>query len=292
MSLYITSLNSGSNGNCYYVGNNSEAILVDAGLSCRETEARMCRLGLSMSKVKAIFISHEHSDHIKGVPVLAKKYQLPVYITAATLKNGGLRIEKQLITAFLANEPVTIGELTITAFTKLHDAAEPHSFIVASPEITIGVFTDIGAPCENLIHHFRQCHAAFLEANYDETMLEQGRYPYYLKTRIRGGNGHLSNTQALELFKTHRPSFMSHLLLAHLSKDNNSPSLVEELFNQHAGGVKIIIASRFNETPVYQILSPDPAFLNRVNEQPSAAYAHQKPVKPPPSRVPQQTSLF
>lgn len=289
MSLYITSLNSGSNGNCYYVGNESEAILVDAGLSCRETEARMSRLGLSLSKVRAIFISHEHSDHIKGVPVLAKKYQLPVYITAATLKNGRLRIEKQLITAFRANEPVIIGGLTITAFTKLHDAAEPHSFTIASREITIGVFTDIGAPCENLVHHFRQCHAAFLEANYDETMLEEGRYPYYLKTRIRGGNGHLSNTQALELFKAHRPSFMSHLLLSHLSKDNNSPSLVEDLFNQHAEGVKIIIASRFNETPVYHIPAPDPSSLGRVND---LAYKNQKPAKNLPTRIPQQSSLF
>jgi len=89
MSLYITSLNSGSNGNCYYVGNEHEAVLIDVGISCRETETRMKRLGLSMHKVKAIFVSHEHSDHIRGIAVLAKKYRLPVYITPLTLKNGG-----------------------------------------------------------------------------------------------------------------------------------------------------------------------------------------------------------
>src|ERR1700709_624617 len=94
MSLFITSLNSGSNGNCYYIGNEQEAILVDAGISCRETEKRMLRLGLSMNKVKAIFISHEHSDHINGVTVLAKKYQLPVYITQPTLIGGKLNIEQ------------------------------------------------------------------------------------------------------------------------------------------------------------------------------------------------------
>src|SRR4051812_7057297 len=94
MSLYITSLNSGSNGNCYYVGNAHEAVLIDVGISCRETETRMNRLGLSMKKVKAIFVSHEHSDHIRGITVLAKKYDLPIYITQQTLISGGLFLDK------------------------------------------------------------------------------------------------------------------------------------------------------------------------------------------------------
>jgi phosphoribosyl 1,2-cyclic phosphodiesterase len=94
MSLFICSLNSGSNGNCYYIGNEDEAILVDAGISCRETEKRMKRLGLQMSKLKAIFISHEHGDHISGLPVLSRKYQLPVYITAATQRFESLSSEK------------------------------------------------------------------------------------------------------------------------------------------------------------------------------------------------------
>src|ERR1700712_5124167 len=168
MSLFITSLNSGSNGNCYYIGNEREAILVDAGISCRETEARMKRLGLSMNKVKAIFISHEHSDHIRGITVLAKKYKLPVYITPLTLQHGGLILNDGLVSEFIADEPVHIGGLAVTAFSKLHDAAHPHSFTVACGNIKVGVFTDIGAVCENLVHHFQQCHAAFLETNYDE----------------------------------------------------------------------------------------------------------------------------
>src|ERR1700710_143195 len=111
MSLFVASLNSGSNGNCYYVGSEREAILVDAGISCRETETRMARLGLSMRKVKAIFVSHEHSDHIRGITVLAKKYQLPVYITQATLLHGGLRLDEHLVSSFLADEPIRIGNL-------------------------------------------------------------------------------------------------------------------------------------------------------------------------------------
>jgi phosphoribosyl 1,2-cyclic phosphodiesterase len=259
MSLFITSLNSGSNGNCYYIGNDSEAVLVDAGISCRETEKRMSRLGLTMTKVKAIFISHEHIDHIRGVTVLAKKYRLPVYITNSTLTHGGLVLDEQLVMSFNAYEPVQVGALSITAFPKHHDASEPHSFIVAGNTVTIGVFTDIGAPCEHVIHHFQQCHAAFLEANYDEEMLDKGRYPFYLKKRIRGGKGHLSNAQALEIFNNYRPVFMSHLLLSHLSRDNNSPALVQDLFDQHANGTEIIVASRFQETAVYRIVSKSSA---------------------------------
>lgn len=253
MSLFITSLNSGSNGNCYYIGNEEEAVLVDAGISCRETERRMHRLGLSMQKVKAIFVSHEHTDHIRGIPVLSKKYRLPVYITDGTLSYSGMQLQQVL--PFQAFQPVTIGQLNITAFPKHHDASDPHSFIITCnhTDTRIGVFTDIGLPCEQLVHHFRLCHAAFLETNYDETMLEQGRYPYFLKNRIRGGKGHLSNTQALELFKAHRPPHMSHLLLSHLSKDNNSPDLVHSLFTQHANGTEIVVASRYEATQVFHI---------------------------------------
>jgi phosphoribosyl 1,2-cyclic phosphodiesterase len=253
MSLFISSLNSGSNGNCYYIGNNREAILVDAGISCREIEKRMKRLELPMQNVKAIFISHEHSDHIRGLSIFSKKYQLPVYITENTLNQGRIALEKHLVNSFKAHEPVALGGLSITAFPKFHDASDPYSFIVNCNEVKVGIFTDIGAPCKHLVHYFKQCHAAFLEANYDEAMLENGDYPYHLKKRIRGGNGHLSNKQALELFTQHKPGFMSHLLLSHLSKNNNCPNLVQELFNSHANGVKMIVASRFEETPVYHI---------------------------------------
>ncbi|PUZ22471.1 Phosphoribosyl 1,2-cyclic phosphodiesterase [Chitinophaga costaii] len=253
MSLFITSLNSGSNGNCYYIGNQEEAILVDVGISCRETEKRMQRLGLSMKTVKAIFVSHEHSDHITGIPVLSRKYQLPVYITAGTLHQGGLELAAERVHSFSAHVPVQIGALQVTAFPKLHDAADPHSFIVRNQEVTIGIFTDIGQPCAQLTAYFKMCHAAFLEANYDENMLLNGRYPWMLKNRIRGGRGHLSNAQALSLFCEHKPPFMSHLLLAHLSKDNNDPSLVEQLFRPHARGTEIVVASRYAATALYYI---------------------------------------
>lgn len=290
MSLYITSLNSGSNGNCYYIGNDEEAIFVDAGISCRETEKRMMRLGLEMKKVKAIFISHEHGDHIAGLPVLAKKYQLPVYITSGTLEEGRLQLNAEQVTSFEAYKPVQIGGLSVTAFPKFHDAADPHSFVVSSSSVRVGVFTDIGKPCDHLITHFQHCHAAFLETNYDEDMLMNGRYPPMLKNRIRGGHGHLSNMQALELFKKYRPSFMSHLLLSHLSKDNNNPQLVKGLFEQHTRSTSIIVASRFAETELYHIKSSgeELSAIARPVERLVTVVA----AKTPPTPRQQQLSLF
>jgi phosphoribosyl 1,2-cyclic phosphodiesterase len=266
MSLFISSINSGSNGNCYYVGNQHEAVLIDAGISCREIKKRMNRLGLSIERVKAVIVSHEHSDHIRGIETLTRKYQIPVYITNETLKHSGLFIDRQLVKSFKANEPIVIGRLTIHPFPKHHDASDPFSFIISCNGIQVGVFTDIGTPCENVIHHFKQCHAAFLEANYDEKMLEEGGYPIYLKQRIRGDKGHLSNKQALELFLSYRPTFMSHLLLSHLSENNNCPSIVAELFNAHAGDTKIIVASRYEESAIYQVASSDQRRIPRQQE--------------------------
>lgn len=258
--LQVASLNSGSNGNCYYIGNHTDAVLIDAGISCRETEKRLKRLDLDIRIIKAIFISHEHADHVMGVVKLSRKYSLPVYVTPATLRFGKLDIEPLLVRHFRALENISVGSLTIKPFTKFHDAGDPHSFVVSGPDaihstkfITVGVFTDIGVPCEQVIRHFEQCHAAFLETNYDDEMLENGNYPLALKNRIRSDQGHLSNTQALQLFTNYRPSFMSHLFLSHLSQHNNKPSLAEELFNQHAGNTKIVIASRHRETALFAI---------------------------------------
>jgi phosphoribosyl 1,2-cyclic phosphodiesterase len=253
MSVFISALASGSNGNCYYVGNRTEAVLIDAGISCREVEKRMARLKLPIQNVKALFVSHEHTDHTNGVAAIAKKYNLPIYLTAGTLRHSGLRLASDVAVTISDNKPVTIGSFSILSFSKAHDAAEPHSFVVSCNGVTVGVFTDIGTPCARLIRYFSECHAAFLEANYDGTMLLQGSYPAHLKARIRGGNGHLSNTQALELFKKHRPAHMSHLVLSHLSKNNNCPKLVSSLFTQHARGTEIVVASRYQETPVYAV---------------------------------------
>ncbi|MCU0419978.1 MAG: MBL fold metallo-hydrolase [Cyclobacteriaceae bacterium] len=250
MGLRVASLNSGSNGNCYYIGNNTDAVLIDAGISCRETERRLKRLELSIKKVKGIFITHEHNDHILGLHKLCKRHQLPVYITQATRKNFSLEWDEGIAIDFAAYRPISVGTLTVTALPKFHDAADAHSFLVSDGAVTVGVFTDMGRVCPDLIKNFSQCHAAILESNYDEEMLETGAYPLPLKNRIRGGWGHISNRQALQLFMQHRPVFMTHLFLAHLSKNNNRPELVEELFGRVAGHTKIMVASRHQESEI------------------------------------------
>ncbi|MEQ1675331.1 MAG: MBL fold metallo-hydrolase [Chitinophagaceae bacterium] len=251
MSLYISSLNSGSNANCYYIGNDTEAVLVDAGLSCRETEKRMKQLGLSMEKVKAIFVTHEHSDHITGVPGLSKKFQLPVYITPVTLEHSNIPLQPELVRSFKHGRPVTIGNLFVMPFRKKHDGKDPHSFMISGNGINVGVITDIGFACKQVIKYFSQCHAVILESNYCDDMLRNGGYPIYLQKRISSDEGHLSNAQAVELFRHYRSDTLQLLILGHLSKNNNKPELVSQLFTPHAGTTRIVIASRYEASQVF-----------------------------------------
>ncbi len=256
MPLFISSIASGSNGNCYYIGNGREAVLIDAGISCREVEKRMARQGLSMQQVKAIFVSHEHTDHVRGLSVLANKYQLPVFLTHGTRRSCRLAIPERLLHPLADLQTTMVGELEVMSFRKYHDAAEPHSFLVRDADYTVGVFTDIGRVCERMVDFFGQCDAVFLESNYDMDMLMRGKYPFFLKNRIRGGYGHLSNAEALELFRHHRSPRLTHLLLAHLSRDNNDPELVHDLFAEYRGDTEIVVAGRHAETAVYALGKP------------------------------------
>ena len=280
MSLFVASLNSGSNGNCYYLGNEEEGVLIDVGISCREVEKRLKRLDIPVSRIKAVFITHEHNDHIHGVPAFTKKHKLPVFTTEGTILYGNLgnEIERERINVFRPYQSVKIGNISVTAFPITHDANDPHNFIVASDSVTVGIFTDIGFPCYHVTQHFAQCHAAFLESNYDEHMLEFGSYPYQLKNRIRGGKGHLSNRQALKLFLDHRPAFMTHLFLSHLSQNNNSPDIVEEVFSGVAHSTHIAVMSRERESSLYLI-------ENNLG-------LHSKAIRPPVHFLEVQLSLF
>ncbi len=270
MSLFFCSLNSGSNGNCYYVGNHSDAVLVDIGLSCKETELRLQRLGLTAERIRGIFISHEHIDHIKGVQVFAKRYQIPVYCNPATLRHSGLKVPEHLLRLLHDESPVELGNLRIYPFAKQHDAAEPISFTIEFSGARVAVITDIGHVCKNVLQHFSNCHAAILEANYEEEMLFNGHYPAALKKRISGKKGHLSNADALELFVKHRSPTMSHLVLAHLSKENNHPELLRQHFAAFTDTITFDIASRYEESKLYELSLPVkalPILTKKVNKQ-------------------------
>ncbi|RYZ18727.1 MAG: MBL fold metallo-hydrolase [Chitinophagaceae bacterium] len=254
MALDVCSLNSGSNGNCYYIGNGTEAVLVDAGLSCRETERRMLSRNLDIKKVKGILISHEHTDHIKGIERLSARHNIPVYLTQKTLRYSRLQLSSELVQTFSHGVECNIGSFTITPFKKFHDAIDPHSFLVSCYNVTIGVFTDIGKCCGEVESNFSKCHAVFLESNYDEEMLHNGSYPYHLKKRISGGFGHLSNVQAVELFTKYRSPYLTHVFLSHLSRENNCPDTALNTFLPHCKQTKVVVASRDMPSDVFNIL--------------------------------------
>ncbi len=228
--IEICALASGSNGNCYYIGNNEDAVLIDAGLSFKQILKRMEAKALDPKKIRAVFISHEHGDHVRGVRVLGKKLDIPVYMTNGTYAASFRTWKPVSYIAIENNIPVGMGLFKVYPILKNHDAAEPTSFRVEHRGYSIGVFTDIGTPCDNVKQHLKQCHALFLETNYDPQLLKEGPYPYYLKVRIDSAVGHLSNIQAFELLKEHAHPDLQCVFLSHLSAENNRPELAYNQF--------------------------------------------------------------
>lgn len=253
--IQYCALASGSNGNCYYVAKEDTAILVDAGINSKHIHLRMASLGIMPSLIKAIFITHEHTDHIQGLSVFAKKYQIPVFITEGSLKGSRLNLPDHLVRLILPHEVVQIGPLTIYGIPKYHDAKEPCSFMVSDGEVNIAVLTDLGRVCDNVKVAIRHADVLMLESNYDEEMLQNGRYSYYLKNRIRSGWGHISNAMSLAAFLENRSQRLKHLILGHLSGENNRIELVHETFAPHCEGIKLSIANRYEHTPMYTLQS-------------------------------------
>lgn len=240
-------LASGSNGNCYYIENNNEAVLIDAGISSKQILKRMNEKNINLSKIKALFITHEHSDHIRGVNVFSKKTKIPIFINRNTYVNSKINLSSDLINIIDSDSTTKVGNLVIKSFRKSHDGVEPVSFIVKYKSKVVSVLTDIGKPCENVEKAVNQSDIIFLETNYDHKMLEEGNYPYFLKQRILGVNGHLSNDDAFELVSNNSSSNLKYLILSHLSENHNDPSLVFDKFgdlNRKFPSLNIIITKR------------------------------------------------
>ncbi|TAJ05771.1 MBL fold metallo-hydrolase [Marinilabiliaceae bacterium JC017] len=249
----ICALASGSNGNCYYIGNKDEAILIDAGISRRQVLKRMKLVGLDINKVKAVFISHEHSDHMKGVRVLSNLHQVAAYFTRETKNKCRRDHLPDKVNFFNPGEVVHIGGIAIHSFSKQHDAVDPCSFRVEVNDLQIGVMTDIGAPCDNVRQHLAMCDAVFLESNYDERLLMEGPYPYYLKQRVASEKGHLSNDQAVELIRSTANGKLKTIFLSHISGDNNRPDIALKAFEPVADKYEVIATSRLAPSEVYRM---------------------------------------
>jgi phosphoribosyl 1,2-cyclic phosphodiesterase len=261
--LTLCAIASGSNGNCYYIGNSREAILIDAGISARQTIMRMQKRDIDPDSIIAIFISHEHNDHICGARVLSKKLNIPVYITSRTFTAAYPNHKPAAPRFFIPNNEIKIGSFHVIPFSKNHDAAEPCSFRIENNGMQVGVFTDIGSACENVISNLKQCDALFLESNYDEKMLWEGRYPWPLKKRIASDHGHLSNDQAFELIMKHSDGKLKKIFLSHLSAENNTKEKAIARFQKLDNIVDIHMTSRHSAGEVIKISH---------NEQPRMNY--------------------
>jgi phosphoribosyl 1,2-cyclic phosphodiesterase len=222
----FASLGSGSRGNGTLVQSGETLVLVDCGFSLRETESRLQRLGVGGEDIDAVLVTHEHTDHCSGVARLSRKYQLPVYLTRGTWASG--RCERVAdVQYFHSDSPFTIGSLTVAPVAVPHDAREPCQFVFRSGDKCLGLLTDLGSVTPAVTGHYRECQALLLECNHDPDMLWQGAYPMPLKKRVGGDWGHLNNHQAAELLTQLQADLLQHLVIAHISEQNNSRERVE-----------------------------------------------------------------
>lgn len=223
-SLSVCVLASGSKGNAIYISDGLTSILVDAGLSGIEIERRLKSKGLCPEDLDAILVSHEHNDHIQGVGILSRRFDLPVYINRKTIEASSSYIGNiQNIVNFDTGLPFAINNLKIHPFSISHDAEDPAGFTICLNNTKIGIATDLGIATAMVKEHLKGCALLILEANHDPDMLQNGPYPWPLKQRIKDRTGHLSNEDSKNLLHEVQHDRLKHVILAHMSETNNTP---------------------------------------------------------------------
>ncbi len=232
MSMELFSIASGSSGNCICVGNDTHHVMVDAGISGKRIEQGMNTYGYTTADMDAILVTHEHCDHIQGLGVVSRKYHLPIYATKGTIEQikykHGDGIDPGLFHEITPEVDFTIGDLLIHPMHVSHDAADPVAYKFISGDKQIAVLTDLGVYDDYIVEQVQGLDAILLESNYDLRMLETGSYTYPLKQRIWGDYGHLSNVNSGQLLGQILHDDMKHVLLGHLSKENNMPEIAYE----------------------------------------------------------------
>ena len=224
--MRFASLGSGSRGNGTLIEVNGTLVLLDCGFTIAQVEQRMAHLNKTPDDLSAIVVTHEHGDHIKGVGPLARRYNIPVWMTPGTARHErlGKLPELQL---FNSHEVFAVDDLELTPFPVPHDAREPAQFVFSDGQRRLGVLTDVGCWTPHIEEQLSGCDALILECNHDSDLLQEGSYPPSLKQRVGGRHGHLSNAQAAELLGRLDCSKLQHLVAAHLSEENNQPQLAQ-----------------------------------------------------------------
>ncbi|MCM1253596.1 MAG: MBL fold metallo-hydrolase [Clostridium sp.] len=231
--MRLCSIASGSSGNCIYVGSDATHLLIDAGISGKRIEEGTAALGLHLSQIDAIFITHEHADHISGLGVLARKYGIPIYATPGTIQaiqqTASLgTIDDGLFHIIHADEKCMVKDMALYPIQTSHDAVEPVAYRISHDKKKIGIITDLGCYTDYTVECLKDLNVLYVEANHDIHMLQAGPYPYYLKQRILSDRGHLSNEASGKLLSRLLNDDMQAIMLGHLSKDNNLPELAYE----------------------------------------------------------------
>lgn len=231
--MKLCSIASGSSGNCICVGSERTTLLVDVGISGKRVEKGLNFIDMTTKEIDGILLTHEHIDHVKGLGVLARKYGIPLYATPGTLSAvmqiASLgKIPGELFVTIDENTPFQIGDLGIEPFAISHDAAQPVGYRITQGKKSVGIATDMGTYTNETVDKLTGLDVLLLEANHDINMLQVGRYPYYLKQRILGERGHLSNESAGRLLGQVLHDDMRHVLLGHLSQENNYAALAYE----------------------------------------------------------------
>lgn len=260
MSMTVHTLASGSSGNCTLVSDEGVHILLDAGISCRRISKSLDSLGISISDLSGIFITHEHSDHISGLATICKNYEIPLFAAAPTARQICYRVPfaDRCMTAIAPGVDVTLGALTVCGFATSHDSAFSMGFSVMGRRGKLCLATDLGYLSEDVLEAVTGCDLLIAETNHDLTLLEEGHYPYYLKQRIRSDRGHLCNEQGAELCRHAAQHGARTIILAHLSAENNTPAharaAVETAFSAHfIQDVEIVVAPRAELSPCFVV---------------------------------------
>lgn len=250
----MCSIASGSSGNCIYAGSDTTHILIDTGISGKRAEAGLKQLELSMRDIDGIFITHEHSDHIQGLGVLSRKYEVPIYCTDKTrdaiLADSSVgTIDPALFQTIRPDENVVLKDLNIHPIHISHDAADPVAYRIAHGRQKCAVMTDLGVYNDYIVENLKGVDAVLLEANHDIRMLQVGPYPYMLKKRILGDRGHLSNEASGQLLCRILHDNIQAIVLGHLSKMNNLPELAYETVRMEVAMSDVPYSG--NEFPLY-----------------------------------------